>query len=170
MKSPEFNPPPTINKENKTPEIIEFDDSIDRFKKTKFLKFIDELPEFLKKVFLDFLVWKGTPVNMSDYNLLHTLRGYSVDKSAGLKTDNLLCGILKEIMKQDGSYHSHRDSKEIRRFFNDEWRKINPERTKRREISAQSFKERQASGGTYTDNRVIDSGTRKSIHRKGGHT
>lgn len=170
MESPKFNVPSVGDTKKDETEAIKFHKAVGYEKRMGFQKIVDQLPDPLKKVFLEFRIWRNAPISLLDYNLACTLRDYSAKKLAGDQTETFLCESLKEAMQV------HTDIKVFWHHFDAAWRKRMPTETdlkaeakkKRIEISAQSLKEREQSGGTYTGSGK-GLGAKGWIHRKPGH-
>lgn len=164
----EFNVPPTRDANNNSAKPREFHPAVGYEQRNNFPKIVEQLPDSVKKVFLEFRTWRNAPVSLLDYNLACTLRDYSAKKLAGDKTEAFLCESLKEAMQV------HTIIKVFRHHFDAAWRKRVPEpdleaeaKKQRVEISAKSLKEREQSGGTYSGVKI---GIKGWVHRKPGHT
>ena len=132
---------------------------------------VDSLPDTIRTVFLEYLEWRNAPISPLDYKLACTFRDRSNSREAGEKTEVFLCESLREAMQNHtviGTFRHHFDAAWKRRMPPPESR--SDAKKKRLEISAQSFRERQLAGGTYSGNestfRALD--RRGHIHRKPG--
>lgn len=149
---------------------MQFNKSLDYVKRGRFPNLLEQLPESVKPVFLEYLTWRNAPISKLDYNLLEHFLEHIKKKLAGDQTEVFLCESLREAMA------AHTDTRIdcFRRRFDGMWWKRVPKdteekmrRAKNRQTLADSYKQRQAAGQTYVPSgSVLRYGY---VHRKAGH-